>query len=56
MSEKLSRLAEGICPGLTSNIILTLQNSNIYTVRDLIAEDLERLAITTCISLKVYIF
>jgi len=53
MCEQLKRLSVDICPGLTSDIILTLQQNGIFTVSELIAQKVEELAVTTHISCKV---
>ena len=53
MSEQGDRLGVGMCPGLTSNVISSLKQNGVYTVSDLIAQELEQIASKIRLSCKV---
>lgn len=48
-------LREGLCPGLTSEIIATLKRNHVKTVVDLVASDLEELARKCSLSYKALV-
>ncbi|XP_069470998.1 DNA repair protein RAD51 homolog 4 [Ambystoma mexicanum] len=48
-------LREGLCPGLTAEIISTLKINNIRTVVDLVSSDLEEVARKCCLSYKTMV-
>ncbi|XP_073521561.1 DNA repair protein RAD51 homolog 4 [Phyllobates terribilis] len=48
-------LREGLCPGLTAEIIAVLKKNHVRTVVDLVASDLEELARKCCLSYKTLV-
>ncbi|KAM3934192.1 DNA repair protein RAD51 homolog 4 isoform 1-T2 [Leptodactylus fuscus] len=48
-------LREGLCPGLTTDIITVLKRNRIRTVVELVASDLEELARKCCLSYKTLV-
>ncbi|XP_029468872.1 DNA repair protein RAD51 homolog 4 isoform X3 [Rhinatrema bivittatum] len=48
-------LREGLCPGLTADMVCALKNNSIETVVDLVSSDLEEIARKSCVSYKMLV-